>query len=457
MSNNSKVVVSGAGPVGCLAACYLAKRGYSVEMYESRPDSRTEEIAQGRSINLALSNRAFEALGGVSQQIVDDLHANGIKMFGRYVHLKDGTESFQAYGKPDQYILSVGRRFLNEHLMTCAESYGVKIHFNDGTKSVNLENTTITTKQQHNVPAQFLIGADGVHSPIRRSLQEYGNCRMEYQQHYMTHGYKELILLPTATGEHALRADSLHIWPREDFMLIALPNPSKDFTVTLFLRDKTDLSKSPYSFENLDSEQKILEFFRKEFPDYVKLTGEERLIESWNENPTSGLLWIKAYPHHYNNVLLIGDAAHAIIPFYGQGVNCGFEDCRVLDSLWDEHNGDVKHIFEHYTNIRKSATDAICELAEYNFVEMAALTASQSFVLKKKIGALLYKWFPDRFIPLYTMVTFSPHISYDVAYNTYKKREAGLTTATKIITRGFLLAALSGAAYFAYDYYKKNK
>lgn len=457
-NSNETVLISGAGPVGCLAAAYLSKRGYKIEIFESRADSRHESIAQGRSINLALSNRAFDSLAKTSPKIVEDLHKNGIKMFGRYVHLKDGSESYQPYGKKDQYILSVGRRYLNEYLVSFVEQLpNVKIHFSEKTLDVNLEEPSIvTTNFRQGVKGKFLVGADGINSVLRKKLQDSPHARLEYQQHFMTHSYKELFLPPNKDGEFALRSDCLHIWPRHDFMLIALPNPDKDFTVTLFLREKTDLSFSPYSFENLDTDQKVVAFLNTEFPSFVKMVPN--LLEVWHENPKSPLMWLKLAPHHYKDkAIMIGDAAHAIIPFYGQGVNCGFEDCKVLGQMFDQFGDDhLATVFEEYSTLRKPSTDAICELSEHNFTEMSSSTASTSFVLKKKFGLFLHKLFSTRFLPLYTMVTFTPSVSYAEAISTHKKREERIGYFADLLVKSVLAVGVGAGVWYAHDYYVNN-
>lgn len=459
--DDNTVIISGAGPVGCLAACYMAKRGYQVQVFESRVDSRKEEIVQGRSINLALSNRAFESLAQISPKIVQDIHDHGIKMFGRYVHLKDGSESFQPYGKADQYILSVGRRFLNEYLLSFAESMpNVNVHFSERTLDVDLVAPSITNATglaSTPLKGKFILGADGLHSVVRQRMQEFGGARMQYQQHFVSHSYKELVLPATASGEFAVRSDCLHIWPRHDFMLIALPNPTKDFTVTLFMREKTDLSRSPYSFESLDSDDKILDFLNKEFPDFVKLVPN--VLDVWHENPKSPLMWLKCNPHHYKDkVVLLGDAAHAIIPFYGQGVNCGFEDCKTLNQMFDQVGDDnLEKVFEEYSKVRKPSTDAICELSEHNFIEMSSSTASTSYLLKKKFGMFLHKLFPNKFLPLYTMVTFTPSMSYAEAWNTYKQREKRISSiADSIVNIGLTAGLLCITEFTLRKYFNIN-
>lgn len=476
-NNNNTVLISGAGPVGCLAACFMAQRGYQVEVFESRSDSRlATSLVQGRSINMALSNRAFESLNKISPTLVEDIHGHGLKMYGRHVHLKDGSQSFQPYGKEDQYILSVGRRFLNELLLTHAESLpNVRVHFDQKSLDVDLSAPSLTTAvAPHNrekrensgeLPAtttathrgKFIVGADGLHSAVRQKMQGFGGARMDYHQHFVSHSYKELVLPASATGDFVVRSDALHIWPRHDFMLIALPNPTKDFTVTLFLREKTDLSRSPYSFEALDSDEKILDFFRKEFPDFLDLCPN--VLETWHENPKCPLMWLKCNPHHYKDkAVLLGDAAHAIIPFYGQGVNCGFEDCKVLNQMFDLYgDSQLSQVFEEYSKVRKPSTDAICELSEHNFIEMSSSTAKTSHVLKKKFGMFLHKLFPSRFLPLYTMVTFTPEMTYAEAWSTYKKREKRISSlADAVLGVGMTAGVLFAADYALKRYFNLN-
>jgi kynurenine 3-monooxygenase len=454
------VLVSGAGLVGCLTAIYMAKRGYQVQVYEGRPDTRKLKEGQGRSINLALSNRAFRALGYVDPNIIDQVHNIGMKMYGRYIHLKNGKCTFQPYGREDQYILSVSRRFLNEYLLTRAEEMpNVKVHFSEKVSGMNLSLTDGTVKVQTRAGAEIrcrlVIGADGVHSVVRQTMQEYGKVRFQYLQQYITHGYKELTIPPneeeTGAKRFKLRSDSLHIWPRGDFMVIALPNPGGDFTATVFIRMKPDLAVSPYSFETLDNDEKVLKFFQTEFPDFYKITGKDVILKDWHENPTSGLMHVKCDPYHFKDkCVLLGDSAHAIIPFYGQGVNCGFEDVYVLNKILDKYSREnIRDALEEYTRIRKPACDAISDLSKFNFIEMSAKTASYSFLIANKISNLIHRWIPS-YLPLYTMVTFTPEMSYNEAWSTHLQRE----NYTKKITNTIIWLVTTASVYGAYKFIK---
>ncbi|KAL0490599.1 kynurenine 3-monooxygenase, partial [Acrasis kona] len=456
--SKNTVLVSGAGLVGSLAAIYLAKRGYNVEVYEGRPDSRNLEGQQGRSINLALSNRAFRALGGVDKQIIEEVHNIGVKMFGRYIHLKNGQNTFQPYGRQDQYILSVSRGFLNEYLMTKAEQLpNVKLHFEDKITGMNLSLNDGTIKVQTKTGTErrvkLVIGSDGVHSVVRQVMQEYGKARFQYLQQYVPHGYKELTLQAGPNNKFLMRSDSLHIWPRGDFLLIALPNRTGDFTCTVFMRMKHDekYEDSP-SFDRLDTDDKVVRFISTEFPDFYQLAGKERILHDWHSNPTSGLMHVKCDPYHFKDkCVLLGDSAHAIIPFYGQGVNCGFEDVYILDEMFKKYEKEgIGKVLSMYTQVRKPSCDAISDLSKLNFIEMSSKTASYSFLLKNKIGNLLHRLMPDRYLPLYTMVTFTPEMSYATAWSTHLRREKTVAKVTHVSAWLILI----GGLYAVYRYVK---
>jgi kynurenine 3-monooxygenase len=463
---HNKVVISGAGLVGCLTAIYMAKRGFQVELYEGRPDSRKLENQQGRSINLALSNRAFRALGHIDPNIVKQVHDIGMKMYGRYIHLKNGQCTFQPYGREDQYILSVSRRFLNEYLLSRAEELpNVKVHFSEKVSGMNLALTDGTVKVQtkagNEVRCRFIVGADGVHSVVRQTMQEYGKVRFQYLQQYITHAYKELTIGAIEGREgndrFKLRNDSLHIWPRGDFMIIALPNPTGDFTATVFMRMKSDPSMSPYSFETLNTDEKVLEFFKTEFPDFYAITGDSLILQDWHENPTSGLMHVKCDPYHLQDkCLLLGDSAHAIIPFYGQGVNCGFEDVYVLNQIMDKYSKEelkqvLGQVLAEYTRIRKPSCDAISDLSKYNFIEMCSRTASYSFLITNKISNLLHRLIPKKYLPLYTMVTFTPEMPYDEAWSRHLRREIVVKQVSDILS----WVIIAGTVYGSYRYLKQ--
>lgn len=414
------ITLVGAGLVGSLLSIYLKKRGHDVTVYERRPDLRTNRISAGKSINLALSDRGWRGLEGVG--IADEIRKVAIPMKGRMIHNLDGRIVFQPYGKEGQAIWSVSRGGLNCVLMDLAEKHGAKIHFNEKCTAIDLrkgeavfENSE--TNKTSTVSADRIFSSDGAFSAGRLQLQ-LSTDRFDYQQFYLKHGYKELVIPPTASGEFAMDPNALHIWPRGQFMLIALPNLDKTFTCTLFFPFEGE-----YSFSSLDTNEKMLDFFRKTFPDAVPLmpTLEE---DYWN-NPTSSLCIVKCWPWTFDDKLaLIGDAAHAIVPFYGQGMNCGFEDCVVLEGLMNKHGDDWNAIFREYEFLRKPDGDAIADLAVANFVEMRDKTADAKFLLQKKIEARFSEKHPDKWIPLYTMVTFSPDIRYSTALKEGGRQEA---------------------------------
>lgn len=404
-----EITIIGAGLVGSLLAIYLSKRGYTVSVYERRADMRKEAMSAGRSINLALSDRGIKALEEVG--IMDEIKKIAIPMHGRYLHQPDGSTAFQPYGKEGQFINSVSRAELNKKLMDLAQSHGVKIYFNHKCEHINWSKKEIsfeTNDQLSIIHYQLLIGADGAYSAARLSHQLQHN-RFQYQQYYIDYGYKELVIPATKNNDFAIEKNALHIWPRGNYMLIALPNMDKSFTCTLFFPFEGDPS-----FASLNTTEKIKSFFETHFADAVNLMPT--LTEDFYHNPTSSLVTVKCLPWIRNNhFALIGDAAHAIVPFFGQGMNAGFEDCSVLNALIEKYADDWEKILPEYESLRKPDADAIADLALNNFVEMRDKVADPIFLLQKKIEGKFSAKYPGKWIPAYSMVTFSPHIRYSEA------------------------------------------
>lgn len=401
------ITIVGAGLVGSLLSIYLARRGYKVSVYERRFDMRKNFLGGGRSINLALSNRGIRALEEVG--LAAEMKKHSVPMRGRLMHDVQGKLTYQPYGTAGQYINSISRSGLNMFLMDEAERRGVEFFFEHRCIDVNLEKTELTFEHQHNTrhhQSDVIIGADGAYSAIRAALQI--TDRFEYSQHFIEHGYKELRIPPGNQGEFQLEKEALHIWPRESFMLIALPNPDATFTVTLFFP-----FEGPQSFQQLKSDEDVKAFFSKTFPDAMALMPS--LSEDFRDNPTASLVTIRCAPWVRNSTLLIGDAAHGIVPFYGQGMNAGFEDCAVLNQLLDSHQDDWSKAVPEYQRLRKADADAIAQLALDNFVEMRDLVADPDFLLRKKIEARLHELYPKQWIPLYSMVTFHEEIRYSEA------------------------------------------
>lgn len=421
--NKKQITIVGAGLVGSLLSIYLARRGYKVMVFERRMDMRSHMMGAGRSINLALSNRGIRALEDVG--LATQLKENAMPMHGRMMHDVAGHLTFQAYGKQGQYINSVSRTGLNIVLMNEAEKLGVDFHFDHRCLDVNLEKTEISFQHYGGTKhhqADLIIGADGAFSAVRGSLQV--SDRFDYAQHYIEHGYKELRIPPGEAGEFLMEKNALHIWPRESFMLIALPNPDATFTCTLFFP-----FHGGQSFDALQTPEDVHSFFEKNFPDALKLMPT--LTEDFRDNPTSSLVTIRCYPWVKNKTLLIGDAAHGIVPFFGQGMNAGFEDCHVLNQLLDRFHDDWELALPEFQKQRKPDADAIAQLALDNFIEMRDLVADADFLLRKKIEARLYELFPDKWIPLYSMVTFHENIRYSEAYQVGQKQKAIMDNVMK--------------------------
>lgn len=413
------ITIIGAGLVGSLLSIYLAKRGYRVSIFERRPDMRKEKISAGRSINLALSDRGLLALDKVG--LADEIKNISIPMHGRHIHNMDGSTAFQPYGKEGQFINSVSRGTLNMKLMDLAEQHGVQIQFNHKCSAIDWKTNTINFELPGSQPvahhSQLIFGSDGAFSAARMQHQ-LQHDKFNYSQYYIDCGYKELTIPPTAAGEFAMEVNALHIWPRKDYMLIALPNLDKTFTCTLFFP-----FEGPASFSNLTTKEKVQSFFENTFPDAIALMPD--YVNEFFNNPTSSLVTVKCFPWvREDKFALIGDAAHAIVPFFGQGMNCGFEDCRVLDELIDENGDDWATILQRYQLLRKPDGDAIADLAINNFTEMRDRTADPKFLLQKKIEARLHDKYPGQWIPAYSQVTFSPHIRYSEALQRGQQQEA---------------------------------
>jgi kynurenine 3-monooxygenase len=405
---SQQITLLGAGLVGSLLGIFLSKRGYDVTIFERRPDMRKGKAGAGRSINLALSERGWRGLEKAG--IADAVKEIAIPMYGRVMHDTQGKLTYQPYGKAGQAIYSVSRGGLNMLLMDLAEKQGVKIHFESRCQEVDLNTNTIylenNDKSFTELKSTAIIGTDGAFSALRSAFQK--SDRFDYQQFYIAHGYKELTIPPTASGDFAMpEVNALHIWPRGHFMMIALPNPDKTFTCTLFFPFEGEPS-----FSSLQSDQDILAFFNQYFPDASGLMPD--LLNQYKQNPTSSLVTVKCYPWAKGDALLMGDAAHAIVPFYGQGMNCGFEDCREFDELLDT-GLPLKEVFKVFQKQRKPNADAVAELALRNFIEMRDLVADQRFLLRKKIEAKMNELYGEEWIPLYTMVTFRDDIPYATA------------------------------------------
>lgn len=422
MKDTKHIAIVGAGLVGSLLAIYLTRRGYKVSVFERRLDMRQHLIEGGRSINLALSNRGIRALHEVG--LAEVLKQNAIPMHGRMVHEKQ--ISFQPYGKQGQYINSVSRGGLNVVLMNEAEKAGAEFFFEHRCLQVDFHKTELTLQHHEAIKHKtfdVIIGADGAFSAVRLAMQL--TDRFEYKQSYIEHGYKELRIPASDSGDFQLEPNALHIWPRESFMLIALPNPDRSFTCTLFLP-----FEGPVSFEQLKTPEAVQDFFHQYFPDALPLMPS--LIEDFRDNPTGSLVTVHCYPWHRHRTLLIGDAAHAIVPFFGQGMNAGFEDVRILNELLDKYDDKWKHVLPEFEQLRKPDADAIAQLALDNFVEMRDLVADEEFQLRKKIEAHLHELFPDKWIPLYTMVTFRDDLRYSHALEKGRRQQAVMDEIMRI-------------------------
>ncbi|XP_039290511.1 kynurenine 3-monooxygenase isoform X2 [Nilaparvata lugens] len=436
--------------VGSLNACMLGKRGFKVDVYEYRQDIRKSNLVKGRTINLALSHRGLKALEivGLDNSV---LCKHAIPMRGRMIHALDGCQKPILYDALEkQSIYSVERKYLNELLISAGDKYE-NVTFNFEHKFMRLDSTTNTLDFQNKrtgeifrTTADLVIGADGAFSAVRREIM-MKQPMFQFSQTYIEHGYLELCIPPTNDNKFAMLPNYLHIWPRSTFMMIALPNQDKTWTVSLFM----PLSK----FGELDSPERLSEFFEEYFPDALDLIGKDKLIKDYFATSSSHLVSIKCQPFHYKGkCVIVGDAAHAMVPFYGQGMNAGFEDCLILDQLFDQYSTNTDTILEEFSKRRCDDAAAICDLAMYNYIEMRDLVNKRSFLMRKKLDNILFKFFPSLWIPLYNSVTFSS-MRYSHCINNKKWQDKALERAAQVLLVLFLPIVIGLFLMLLYSFY----
>lgn len=412
IAKRETVKLVGAGLNGPLLAIGLVKRGFNVEIYERRADMRHVRMSAGRSINLALSTRGIHALKEAG--LWEEMKKIIIPMKGRMMHSVSSGLTFQPYGKNETEVInSISRAELNMALMNAAEGQDVKIFFQKRCTGIDLRTGTLhlrdeLTGQELMVESEVVIGCDGSASAIRNEMLKLN--RFNFSQQYLDYGYKELTIPAGERGKHVVETNALHIWPRGNYMLIALPNVDGTFACILFLP-----FEGQDSFAQLQTHSEVRAFFEAWFPDVVPLMPN--LAENFFANPTGAMVTIKCSPWHVESrALLLGDAAHAIVPFFGQGINCGFEDCTSLLELLDQHGADWQYVFRKFEEARKVNTDAIADLAVENFVEMRDRVADPRFLFRKRVELALEEKYPQLFVPKYAMVTFH-RIPYATAMN----------------------------------------
>ncbi|HYK24140.1 MAG TPA: NAD(P)/FAD-dependent oxidoreductase [Candidatus Acidoferrum sp.] len=424
----AKFILVGSGLAGGLLAAYLGRRGYDVDLYERRTDPREGNIVGGRSINLAISTRGIHALERIG--IADEALRHAIPMRGRMIHDKSGALHFAPYDvDPKKCINSIGRASLNAAVIEAAQRYpNVQVHFNHKCTDVDLDKAVCyleTGTGKLTARGNAVIGVDGAFSAVRASMQQNID-NFQYDESYLAHGYKELTIPPGPNDSWQMEKNALHIWPRKSFMMIALPNPDGSFTCTLFWE-----FEGPRSFTTTKTEDDVRRFFDEEFRDAVPLMPT--LLEDFKNNPTGSLVTIRCAPWYYRDrVCLLGDAAHAVVPFYGQGMNAAFEDCVVLDECLEKFANNRERAFAEYFSRRKENADALADLAIGNFIEMRDKTASRAFRAKKKLDHFLEATLPGMYLPLYTMVTFT-RVPYAQAARRARLQDRILCTALVLL------------------------
>lgn len=410
IKNTKTATVIGAGLVGSLWAIYLKNAGYQVNVFERRSDMRLNKISAGKSINLATSYRGWKALDELG--IGDEIRKIAIPMYGRTLHHQNGDTAYQPYGNNNQAIYSVSRGDINSKLMSIAEeNSNVKIYFNQECVAVNLDLgkavfKDTTSGETKEIVSDVVFATDGAFSAARyNGFQKLD--RFNYSQNYIPDGYREILLPANEDGSFKLSVETLHIWPRGRFMLIALPNFDGSFTCTLFM----PFDGHEHCFNNLTSKEKVNTFFKELFPDFYELMPN--VADSWEDHPLSSLAIIRCFPWTRGRVALMGDAAHATVPFFGQGMNCGFEDCSVMWSLMQKHAENWDAIFKEYEILRKPNGDAVQDLSLQNYIVMRDKVADPDFLLLQKIERRINFLYPDAYFPLYSMVSFT-----DISYHT---------------------------------------
>jgi kynurenine 3-monooxygenase len=418
LSNNTRISIVGAGMGGSMMATYLARRGCQVDIFERRGDMRREPIEKGRSINMTLATRGLKALEEVG--LLDEVMKMTISLKGRMVHELSNEVTFQPYGKDDHEVIhSITRNALNTILMNAAQSYpNVKFHFHMRCMNVDKERGTLQfrnedTNKTVNVESDLIIGADGAFSTIRQQMHR--GIRAHYQQDFLDWGYKELRIPPGRNGSFQMNENALHIWPRGDYMLMAMPNSDRSFTCTCILPFEGE-----NSFTSIKTEGDVLAFFKSQFGDVVPLLPN--LGQEFLKNPVVEMITTYTNPWYYKDrIVLIGDACHAVVPFYGLGMNTAFEDCSVLDTCLARCNGEMEKVFVEYQGLRKRNTDVLADLSKQNFVELRDKVQSPLFVARKKVDVALNKLFPRHWVPLYTMMTHTT-MPYAEALARHSKR-----------------------------------
>ena len=428
--------IIGGGLVGSLWAVYLAKAGYKVDVYERRTDMRKTKMSAGKSINLATSYRGWKALDAVG--IGDAIRKIALPMFGRSLHHLNGAVNYQPYGINDQAIYSVSRGDINSKLMDLAEeNKNVNIHFNEECVNVDLVKGSAFFKNSQagaitECTADVVFATDGAFSAARYTAMQKLD-RFNYSQNYIEDGYREVLLPANADGSPKLETNRLHIWPRGRFMLIALPNFDNSFTCTLFM----PFEGHEYCFNKLTDKTKVETFFKEVFPDFIGMMPT--VADAWEDHPLSALAIIRCYPWYHGKVMLMGDAAHATVPFFGQGMNCGFEDCTVMWDLMQKHNEDWKKIGEEYQVLRKPNGDAVQDLSLQNYLVMRNKVADADFQLLQKMERRISELYPDKYFPIYTMVSFT-----DIEYRTaLEKGNAQEQVIKELISKNSITAKSS--------------
>lgn len=401
IQTSKNIAIIGSGLVGSLLAIYLKRLGHQITVFDRRPDIRNVEFS-GRSINLAMSNRGWRALKEVGLE--DEIKKIAIPLDKRAMHVIDKQVYYQKYGKDGEAIWSISRGVLNRKMIDLAEGKGVEFRFEEKVWDVELPEAKLFTGETEKgewkeYQYDMIFGCDGAFSRVRHKMQR--RSRFDYSQDFIDVGYKELTIPPNADGTHKLEKNSFHIWPRGNFMFIAMPNLDGSFTCTLFMPFEGEVS-----FEGITTEEEAKTFFKTYFPNVTK--DIENLTRDFFKNPTSAMVTMKCYPWTYwDKVALVGDSAHAIVPFYGQGMNAGFEDIFILHKIIAKHGNDWEAIFQEYQKERKPNADAIAELSYRNFIEMSSKTADPKFLLQKKIEKHFASKYPEKWIPAYSRVTFS--------------------------------------------------